>query len=63
MKKVGKILVNLNLIPLIVFDKDAFGTDRVIFWFPSGPVSFLKGEDIDEKEFERFRKELENLME
>jgi hypothetical protein len=61
MKKLGNIFINLNLIPLVIFDKNDFDVERITFLFPSGSISFLKGIDINDEDFEKLKKEIENL--
>jgi hypothetical protein len=63
MKKLGNIFVNLKLIPLVIFDKNDFDVERITFFFPSGSISFLKGIDINEEDFEKLKKEIEDLAE
>jgi len=63
MKKLGNIFINLKLIPLIIFDKNDFDIERITFLFPIGSISFLKGIDINEEDFEKLKKEIEDLAE
>ena len=59
--KLGNAYVNLNIIPIIEFDFDDKGRERVIFWLHQGPVTYIKGEEVSEEEFAILKKALEVL--
>jgi len=59
--KLGNAYVNLYIIPIIEFDFDDKGRERVIFWLHQGPVTYIKGEEVSEEEFAKLKEALENL--
>jgi hypothetical protein len=59
--KLGNAYINLCEIPVVEFDLDDEGRERVIFWLNQGPVAYIKGEEVPEEEFDKFKKVMESL--
>jgi hypothetical protein len=59
--KLGNAYINLCLIPIIEFDIDDEGRERVIFWLHQGPVTYIKGKDVSEVDFDKFKIIIEAL--
>jgi len=57
--KLGNAYINLSVVPIVEFDLDDEGRERVIFWLHQGPVVYVKGEEVSEEEFEYFKTKLE----
>jgi len=59
--KLGNAYINLCVVPIVEFDRNDEGEERVIFWLHQGPVAYVKGEEVSEKEFDEFKKTIEIL--
>jgi hypothetical protein len=59
--KLGNAYINLCLVPIIEFDKDDDGRERVIFWLHQGPVAYVKNEEVPEEEFDNLKRTVEAL--
>jgi hypothetical protein len=59
--KLGNAYINLNTVPIVEFDTDDEGRERVIFWLHQGPVAYVRGEEVPEEDFDNFKTEMEIL--
>jgi len=59
--KLGNVYINLDAVPIVEFDVDDEGRERVIFWLHQGPVAYVKGEEVPEEEFNRFKDAMESF--
>ncbi|ALG96925.1 hypothetical protein [Hydrogenobaculum phage 1] len=53
--KLGNAYINLNTVPIVEFDTDDEGRERVIFWLHQGPVAYVRGEDVPEEDFDNLK--------
>ena len=59
--KLGNVYINLCIVPIVEFDFDDEGRERVIFWLHQGPVAYVQGKDVSEEEFAKLKEILEVL--
>jgi hypothetical protein len=59
--KLGNAYINLCVVPIIEFDFDDEGRERVILWLHQGPVSYIRGEEAPEEEFDNLKTTMEIL--
>ena len=59
--KLGNAYINLNTVPIVEFDTDDEGRERVIFWLHQGPVVYVRREEVPEEDFDNFKTEMELL--
>lgn len=59
--KLGNAYINLNTVPIVEFDTDDEGRERVIFWLHQGPVAYVRGEDVPEEDFDNLKTTMEIL--
>ena len=59
--KLGNAYINLCIVPIVEFDFDDKDRERVIFWLPQGPITYIRGEEIPDEEFAKLKETLENL--
>jgi hypothetical protein len=54
--KLGKDYINLTLVPIIEFDRDDQGRERVVFWLHQGPVTYVEKVDVSATDFQKFKR-------
>jgi len=59
--KLGNAYINLCIVPIVEFDFDDKDRERVIFWLPQGPITYIRGEEVTDEEFAKLKEALENL--
>jgi Fe-S-cluster containining protein len=59
--RLGNVYINLCMVPIIEFDLNDEGKERVILWLHQGPVAYVKGEEVPEKEFDNLKTTMEIL--
>jgi|GEM_PF-2576720 len=59
--KLGNAYINLCIVPIIEFDTNDEDKERVIFWLPQGPITYIRGEEVPDEEFAKLKEALENL--
>ncbi len=59
--KLNNAYINLCVVPILEFDIDDEGRERVIFWLDQGPVTYVRGKDVPEEEFDKFKDIIETM--